>query len=266
MNTNNVISMNAAPLTINGQPLGGGFSFAYDLGGSTTDIANQAYNFLNANNATNQAFLGSTIAGTQQFLANQSTPLLNLITSTQTSNQLQQGWQQTTSYYAASAASNAVWNAPASYYNTVAMLADRAQYLTGQAISQIGQNTSSSNQASVSAASNSGGGGWCFITTAVCESSGKPDDCEELKILRKFRDEFMLADEERKKLVAEYYEIAPEIVRKIKTLENAGEIFSEILDRFIITCVMYIEKGCNQCALNHYVRMIETCKTLVEDI
>ena len=28
----------------------------------------------------------------------------------------------------------------------------------------------------------------CFITSAVCLSSGKPDDCEELRVMRTFRD------------------------------------------------------------------------------
>ena len=32
--------------------------------------------------------------------------------------------------------------------------------------------------------------GLCFITTAVCEEEGKPDDCEELTAFRAFRDDF----------------------------------------------------------------------------
>ena len=33
--------------------------------------------------------------------------------------------------------------------------------------------------------------GLCFITTAVCEEEGKPDDCEELTAFRAFRDGYL---------------------------------------------------------------------------
>ncbi len=31
----------------------------------------------------------------------------------------------------------------------------------------------------------------CFITTAVCAQSGKPDDCPELAAFRSFRDSYL---------------------------------------------------------------------------
>lgn len=268
MTTNSAgnISLSTSPLTIDGQPLGGGFSFSYDLGGSTTDIANQAYNFLAANNTQDQAFLQSSIAGTQTFLANQAAPLLQGIAAIQMGNIQQQSTQQSDALAFARESSFAGLSVQPSFYGTVNNFSNISQQITSQAISQIGQNTASSNQASVQASSNSGGGGLCFITTAVCDASGKPDNCEELTILRKFRDEFMMIDEDRKKLVQEYYRIAPSIVAKLKTLENAKEIFDSLLESYIIPCIMYIEKGCNNCALNHYTRMIEICKTLIEDI
>ena len=34
--------------------------------------------------------------------------------------------------------------------------------------------------------------GLCFITTAVCQELGKPDDCEELTAFRAFRDGYLL--------------------------------------------------------------------------
>lgn len=76
----------ANTFSINGQSLGGGFSFAYDLGGSTLDIANQAYAFLNNNQNQNQIFLGKSISGTQTFLANQLSPLSKQIAITQANN------------------------------------------------------------------------------------------------------------------------------------------------------------------------------------
>lgn len=35
--------------------------------------------------------------------------------------------------------------------------------------------------------------GLCFITTAVCEAEGKPDDCAELTAFRAFRDGYLKA-------------------------------------------------------------------------
>ena len=64
------------------------------------------------------------------------------------------------------------------------------------------------NQADATRASG-GGGGMCFITTAVCDYLGIPDDENNtiLNVFRKFRDEHMGGKESD--LVKEYYRIAP---------------------------------------------------------
>ena len=62
--------------------------------------------------------------------------------------------------------------------------------------------------------------GGCFITTAVCDMMGKPDDCIELKKFRHFRDTYMQTTEEMRNEVLEYYEIAPKICAEI---EKEGE-------------------------------------------
>jgi len=266
MSTNNVISMTAAPLTINGQPLGGGFSFAYDLGGSTTDIASQAFNFLSSNNQQDQGFLQQSIAGTQNFLQAQTTPYIQGIVALNNQNVATQTAQQSTAGWFQNTAVSDVQSAPNNYYSSLNQQISNVNTLTAQGITQIGQNTASSNQASVQASSNSGGGGLCFITTAICESEGKADDCRELMILRKFRDEFMITDSERKKLVEEYYIIAPIIVRQIKRMKNSNKMFEMLRDEFILPCIMFIEKGCNDCAMNRYRAMVLTCKALISPI
>ena len=52
----------------------------------------------------------------------------------------------------------------------------------------------------------------CFITTAVCEAEGKPDDCAELTAFRRFRDGWLSQQPDGPALIEEYYEIAPAIV------------------------------------------------------
>ena len=74
---------------------------------------------------------------------------------------------------------------------------------------------------------------YCYITTAVCESQGKPDDCYELELLRSYRDGYLLATDEGKELVKEYYNIAPTIVNRIGRQENPEAIYEEIWDSWL---------------------------------
>lgn len=47
-------------------------------------------------------------------------------------------------------------------------------------------------------------GGGCYITTAVCEFYGKPDDCYELTEFRKFRDEWLALQPDGELLIKNY--------------------------------------------------------------
>lgn len=70
--------------------------------------------------------------------------------------------------------------------------------------------------------------GPCFITTACVEAAGLPDNCTELEAMRYFRDGYLAKCDEGKRMIEEYYEIAPRIVEKIKREENSDEVFSGI--------------------------------------
>lgn len=65
--------------------------------------------------------------------------------------------------------------------------------------------------------------GGCFITSAVCRTFEKPDDCKELMAFREFRDTYMQNKEELKKEVEKYYEIAPRIC---KAIDAKGQAFA----------------------------------------
>lgn len=81
----------------------------------------------------------------------------------------------------------------------------------------------------------------CYITTAVCESLGKPDDCHELQVLRGYRDEYLMGSEEGKDIVMKYYDIAPTIVKRINEKENAGQIYQRIYTDYLVPCIQLAE-------------------------
>ena len=57
----------------------------------------------------------------------------------------------------------------------------------------------------------------CYVTTAVCRSLQKPDECYELKLLREYRDRYLVSSEGGKETIREYYNIAPTIVKTDRT-------------------------------------------------
>ena len=82
----------------------------------------------------------------------------------------------------------------------------------------------------------------CFITTAVCNSFNKPDDCYELTMFRNFRDEWLMSQSDGKPLIDEYYDIAPRIVEKIDNLPNAAQVYQSIWNKYLKPCLTCIEK------------------------
>ena len=77
--------------------------------------------------------------------------------------------------------------------------------------------------------------GGCFITTAVCKTFGKPDDCPELTAFRVFRDTYMANKKDLNQEVQKYYEIAPAICAAIdaKGDELAKQEYARIWDKYL---------------------------------
>ena len=100
----------------------------------------------------------------------------------------------------------------------------------------------------------------CFITTAVCDSFGKADDCYELTAFRNFRDKWLALQADGKNLIAEYYEVAPKIVEKINSLTNSAEIYKNIWSDYLSACLKSIEVGDNLNCKKIYVEMVNALK------
>ncbi len=106
----------------------------------------------------------------------------------------------------------------------------------------------------------SGGGKGCFITTAVCNTFNKPDDCHELTVLRKFRDEFMQSDPLMKSEVQEYYRLAPRICEEIDKQSNSAEIYSSIWENWLKDAVAAVDRSENEKAHTIYKQMVLSLK------
>jgi hypothetical protein len=97
-----------------------------------------------------------------------------------------------------------------------------------------------------------GGGSFCFITTAVCEKLGLPDDNPILNKFRKFRDEHMGG----KPGVGTYYDIAPKIVEAIKE-RGEEDVYYMILSGYLIPSLHAIDKGDVKVAEEIYTEMVQ---------
>lgn len=97
----------------------------------------------------------------------------------------------------------------------------------------------------------------CYITTAVCESLGKPDNCYELETLRKYRDGYLAYQADGKQLIDEYYDIAPTIVNRINKQENALDIYESIYQSYLSPCIEKIEQQENEECKRIYASMMQ---------
>lgn len=98
--------------------------------------------------------------------------------------------------------------------------------------------------------------GLCFITSAVCEYSGKPDDCYELTTFRGFRDGYLKNCPDGPALIDEYYETAPVILTCMNYFGAKETELPNIRDRFLKPCLSDIENGKMESCKNRYVEMV----------
>ncbi len=89
----------------------------------------------------------------------------------------------------------------------------------------------------------------CFLTTACMKNKGVNfvDDCEELSVLRWFRNNFVSSFD-----TEHYYTTAPIIVEAISKCEDENEIYEKIYNSVIVSCVNLIKKEEYNQAYNIY--------------
>lgn len=101
----------------------------------------------------------------------------------------------------------------------------------------------------------------CFITSAVCTALNKSDDCEELMLLRSYRDQIKQESDAVSRLIAEYYRVAPMIVACIDQDPQAATIYQDLWNNDIAKTCTLVKAGKHTEATLRYIRMtVELCK------
>jgi hypothetical protein len=96
----------------------------------------------------------------------------------------------------------------------------------------------------------------CFLTTACCEVLGLPDDCFELRTLRRYRDETLAAMPGGNATIAAYYRLAPSILDRLPPEERAARLLS-VYARFILPSAIAARLGFDVLAYRLYARMMD---------
>lgn len=81
----------------------------------------------------------------------------------------------------------------------------------------------------------------CLIATTCVTHFGMRDDCRELTVLRRFRDQQLLTTPAGTRLVNRYYDLAPTLLVKISASPKADELWNEIYQQ-IFSWVVLIER------------------------
>jgi hypothetical protein len=101
----------------------------------------------------------------------------------------------------------------------------------------------------------------CYVTTAVCDSLGLPDDCEALSRMRAFRDDVLLSTRQGRRDVAAYYATAPAIVAAIDRSADPSTAYRELHDRWLEPAVRALREGRAEAAYELYKDMVSATRS-----
>ena len=238
----NTLSLSLPTDVIGGS--GSALNLNWNLGPGADAIAANAYGFMQQQSAGAMAFESNSIQGTQNFLSNAVSPILQ-----------------------------SVANESDVYYQQLLGASSSAMNIQDQiAQNSINQQANVSNNSINTSGNAQGGGsifsaifGGCFITTAVCQYTGQPDDCRELRVMRQWRDTWMRATPERSAMVDAYYAEAPGIVAALATKSEdfRRTVYTE-LHSLIAGAVYHAERGENRLALSYYLGAVAFARTAAE--
>ena len=94
--------------------------------------------------------------------------------------------------------------------------------------------------------------GGCYLTGACVRSRGLADDCDELTILRHYRDTYLVHRAGGSADIARYYKSAPVIVERINAQPDPAAIWDKLYETLVRPCVEFIRQGKNEEAYQVY--------------
>lgn len=97
----------------------------------------------------------------------------------------------------------------------------------------------------------------CYITTAVCTTLNKDIDCYEINLLKEYRDQYLLFQDQGETLVHDYYDIAPTIIKRINKSEDAQTVYQTIYDTYLEPCITCIEQDKKEECRTIYTSMVQ---------
>jgi hypothetical protein len=100
----------------------------------------------------------------------------------------------------------------------------------------------------------------CFISTACIEVMGRPDDCEELMMLRQFREDHLVGKPIGEAILFEYKEISRTILSWIERQKNRAALYRDLYNRLVLGSVILIKEGKTDQAIEHYRRIVAEYK------
>ncbi len=99
---------------------------------------------------------------------------------------------------------------------------------------------------------------FCYITTAVCASLGRGDDCAELNAFRAFRNGWLSHAPDGPEKITEYYLFAPMIVRAIDASGSAKAEYRRIWESCLSPLLVCIREGREEDCAAGYEKMVRS--------
>lgn len=96
-------------------------------------------------------------------------------------------------------------------------------------------------------------GGLCFITTACANVLAEPEAATALKVIREFRDSFIVQQSYGQTLLQTYYTVAPEVLDGLLA-ESNGDQMHRVFQTLVRPCVDLITSNRPDDAVLHYAR------------
>ncbi len=97
----------------------------------------------------------------------------------------------------------------------------------------------------------------CYITTAVCDGMHKPENCDELRKLKEYRDSYLAKQPDGQKIIDLYYDIAPTIVKRIGRSGDPDMVYNHLWTEYIDPCIKLIDEGKNEECRELYSVMVK---------